>query len=236
LQQRPFQAQISQRSFQILHTHGGAKELALKTGVLLLHYSELRQANLLFGFPADGVPPLQYERGVTPSDVKRARHYVMFCLLASLPVLLVGLGLDAAHNNQLSIQASTIAPTGSPELSPVSPPTPLVKQTMPPPPPVISNEDRRNWHLSTEPTTITPDLSSTIEPKPAQLPTIAAAALSPELNQTFRNMIIRSGRSCVLITDHIWVNLAHVSLMCDHRLRVAFVQGPQGWRFARAGE
>jgi hypothetical protein len=24
-----------------------------------------------------------------------------------------------------------------------------------------------------------------------------------------------------------------VSLMCDRKLRVAFVQGPQGWRFAR---
>jgi hypothetical protein len=168
------------------------------------------------------------------------RYPSCICSIASLPVLLVGLGLDAAHNNRSSIQVSTIAPTGSPELSPVPPPTHLVKQTIeygPPPSPVISNEDRRNWHLSTEATTIAADLSSTIEPKPAQLSTIArTAALSPELNQTFRNMIIRSGRSCVLITDHIWLNLAHVSLMCDRKLRVAFVQGPQGWRFARAGE
>jgi hypothetical protein len=33
----------------------GAKELVAKTGVLLLHYSQLPQANLLFGFPVDGV-------------------------------------------------------------------------------------------------------------------------------------------------------------------------------------
>ncbi len=46
-----------------------AKELAERTGVSLLHYSELRQANILFGFPIDGVPALQYQGGVTPPDV-----------------------------------------------------------------------------------------------------------------------------------------------------------------------
>lgn len=75
-----------------------AKELAVTTGVLLLDYSQLREANLLFGFPGDGVPPLQYQSGVTPSDVTRARRYVMFCVIAFLPVLLIGLGVDAAHN------------------------------------------------------------------------------------------------------------------------------------------
>ncbi len=215
----------------------GARELALKTGVLLLHYSELRQANLLFGFPADGAPPLQYKLGVTPAEVKRAEHYVTFCLIASLPVFLIGLGLDAAHNSQSSMQTSTMVPTGLPdkdpasahdlapavqpvrdsdELSPVPPPTPLGNKTIEYAP---------------------PPLPATVEPKPAQLPTIGRAApLPPELNQTFRDMIVRSGRSCVLITGHVWVNLAHVSLMCDRKLRVAFVQGPQGWRFARPGE
>jgi HJR/Mrr/RecB family endonuclease len=93
----------------------GARELALKTGVLLLHHSELRQANLLFGFPADGAPPLQYKLGVTPAEVKRAEHYVTFCLIASLPVFLIGLGLDAAHISQSNLQTSTIVPTGLPD-------------------------------------------------------------------------------------------------------------------------
>jgi HJR/Mrr/RecB family endonuclease len=216
-----------------------AKELAQKTGVLLLHYSELRQANLLFGFPADGVPALQYQRGVTPSDVKRARHFVIFWLIASLPALLIGQSLDAAHNNQSGVQASTIAPTGSQEPSPVPMPTPLVKQIEygSAPSPVIPNEDGRNLHLSTEAPTIAAGLTSTIEPKPPQLPMIGRkAALSSELNQTFRDMIIRTGRPCMLITDHVWLSLAHVSLMCDRKLRVAFIQEPQGWRFARTGE
>jgi HJR/Mrr/RecB family endonuclease len=92
-----------------------AKELAVKTGVLLLDYSQLRQANLLFGFPNDGVPPLQYQTGVTPSDVERARRYVMLCVMASLPVFLFGLGLDLAHDNQSGSRASasTIAATSS---------------------------------------------------------------------------------------------------------------------------
>jgi len=45
-----------------------------------------------------------------------------------------------------------------------------------------------------------------------------------------------AGRSCEAITDHVWVNPAHVSLMCDRKLRVAFIQGPKGWRLARPGE
>jgi Restriction endonuclease len=225
-----------------------AKELAVKTGVLLLDYSQLRQANLLFGFPNDGVPPLQYRNGVTPSDVERARRYVMLCVMASLPVFLFGLGLDLAHDNQSGSRASasTIAATSSDtakptgegdELSPIPPPASLEKQTTEyTPPPVITDEDERNWHLSTERTTPASNLSS-IEPQPAELRTIArAAGLPAGLNQTFRDMVIRSGRPCAMITDHVWVNAAHVSLMCDRRLRVAFVQEPQGWRFARPGE
>ncbi len=49
-------------------------------------------------------------------------------------------------------------------------------------------------------------------------------------------MIIRSGRPCAMITDHVWVSVAHISLMCDRKVRVAFVQEPQGWRFARPNE
>ena len=137
-------------------------------------------------------------------------------------MFLIGLGLDAAHNSQSSMQTSTMVPTGLPdkdpasahdlapavqpvrdsdELSPVPPPTPLGNKTIEYAP---------------------PPLPATVEPKPAQLPTIGRAApLPPELNQTFRDMIVRSGRSCVLITGHVWVNLAHVSLMCDRKLRVA---------------
>ena len=139
-----FAAVVSNNSYS-----RGAKELAIKTGVLLLHYSDLRRANLLFGFPADGVPPLEYQSGVTPSDVKRARRYVMFCAIASLPLVLIGFGFDVAHKNQSNGQTSTIAAILSPEtvaasahdltvdtvksstreLSPVPPSTSVGKQT-----------------------------------------------------------------------------------------------------------
>jgi HJR/Mrr/RecB family endonuclease len=236
-----------------------AKELAVKTGVLLLDYSQLREANLLFGFPDDGVPPLQYQSGVTPSDVKRAQRYVMVCMTASVPVFLIALGFDAAHNNQPSSRASasTIAAThsanGTPtsaqnppvdtakptreggELSPIPPPSLDKASTEYTPPPVITDEDKRNWHLSTA-REATPDPSS-IESQPAELRTIARAASLPAgLSQTFREMVIRSGRSCAMITDHVWVNATQISLMCDRRLRIAFVREPQGWRFARPAE
>jgi HJR/Mrr/RecB family endonuclease len=246
-----FAAVVSNR----LYTRS-AKELAVTTGVLLLDYSQLREANLLFGFPGDGVPPLRYQSGVTPSDVKQARRYVIFCVIASLPVFLIGLGFDAAKNDQSSSRTSTstidatrsrdgalasardlTGDTVKParegdELSPVPPPVSLGT-----PLPVITNENKRNWHLSTESTATSSDLSPT-EAKPAELPTTIAraASLPAGLNQTFRDMVIRSGRPCAIITDHVWVSAAHVSLMCDRKLRVAFVQEPQGWRFARAGE
>lgn len=72
--------------------------------------------------------------------------------------------------------------------------------------------------------------SSTIGSIPTDLPAIARTAPLPaELNETFRGMVFRSGRSCLTIT---WVNRAHVSLVCDRKLRVAFIQEPQGWRLA----
>ena len=221
-----FAAVVSNRSYT-----RSAKELAITTGVLLLDYSQLREANLLFGFSGDGIPPLQYQGGVTPSDVTRARGYVLSCV-ASLPVFLIALGFDGAHNNRSSLRTSTstIDATQLPGAALASVPTKYTPQ------PMITNEDKRNWHLSTEGTAAASDLPS-IEPEPAALHTIArTAALPAGLNQTFRDMVLHSGRPCATVTDHVWVNRAHISLMCDRKLRVAFVQDPQGWRFARPGE
>ena len=60
--------------------------------------------------------------------------------------------------------------------------------------------------------------------------------LSPELNDAFRGMIQRTGKRCNTITDHVWVTAEHVSIMCDRRLRVAFIHEGDGWRLGRPGE
>ena len=220
----------------------GAKELAEKTGVLLLHYSDLRQANMLFGFSVDGVPVLQYKDGVTPPDVERARRYVTFCLIATLPLFLMGLGFDLAHKGHSSSQntTSTITATGSAEGGPASPHDLRIDTVKPAsggggPSSVPSAPSGKETPLKETTPSMPPPLSP--ESKPSEIRQITRSApLPPELNQTFREMIIRSGRPCVIITDHIWITAAHVSLMCDRKSRVAFVQEPQGWRFARPGE
>jgi hypothetical protein len=56
------------------------------------------------------------------------------------------------------------------------------------------------------------------------------------LNDTFRGMIQNKGKHCTAITDHIWVTPEHISIMCDRRLRAAFVRDADGWRFGGPGE
>jgi hypothetical protein len=56
------------------------------------------------------------------------------------------------------------------------------------------------------------------------------------LNDTFRGMIRNKGKRCNAITDHVWITNDHVSVMCDRRLRAAFVRDADGWRFGRPGE
>jgi hypothetical protein len=56
------------------------------------------------------------------------------------------------------------------------------------------------------------------------------------LNDTFRGMIQKKGKHCNAITDHVWVTREHISIMCDRRLRAAFVRDADGWRFGRPGE
>jgi hypothetical protein len=56
------------------------------------------------------------------------------------------------------------------------------------------------------------------------------------LNDTFRGMIQTKGKHCNAITDHVWVTPEHISIMCDRRLRAAFVRDADGWRFGRPGE
>jgi hypothetical protein len=63
-----------------------------------------------------------------------------------------------------------------------------------------------------------------------------SSSLSVVLNETFRGMIQRTGKRCDAITDHVWVTPEHVSIMCDRRLRAAFIHDPDGWRLGRPGE
>jgi hypothetical protein len=68
---------------------------------------------------------------------------------------------------------------------------------------------------------------------PGQLQTLLLPAT---LNDKFRSMIQKTGKHCNAITDHVWVTPEHISIMCDRRLRAAFIQDPEGWRFARSAE
>jgi hypothetical protein len=56
------------------------------------------------------------------------------------------------------------------------------------------------------------------------------------LNDTFRGMIQNKGKHCDAITDHVWITPEHISIMCDRRLRAAFLRDADGWRFGRPGE
>ena len=56
------------------------------------------------------------------------------------------------------------------------------------------------------------------------------------LNDKFRGMIQRTGKRCNVITDHVWVTTEHISIMCDRRLRAAFIHDGDIWRLAHPGE
>jgi hypothetical protein len=64
----------------------------------------------------------------------------------------------------------------------------------------------------------------------------AQAGLPGPLNDIFRGMIQKTGKRCNAITDHVWITPDHVSIMCDRRVRAAFIHEPAGWRFGRPGE
>ncbi len=60
--------------------------------------------------------------------------------------------------------------------------------------------------------------------------------LPATLNDKFRGMVRRTDKRCNAITDHVWVTTEHISVMCDRRLRAAFIHEGDGWRLARPGE
>lgn len=68
---------------------------------------------------------------------------------------------------------------------------------------------------------------------PSRLPTLLLPAT---LNDEFRRVIQKTGKHCNAITDHVWVTTEHISIMCDRRLRAAFIHEGDGWRLARLGE
>jgi hypothetical protein len=89
-----------------------------------------------------------------------------------------------------------------------------------------------------ESTQASADIASvpTAEPTAPVGPAITNLGLPGALNDTFRRMIQNNGKHCNAITDHVWVTNERISIMCDRRLRMAFVRGPDGWRFGRPGE
>ena len=78
-------------------------------------------------------------------------------------------------------------------------------------------------------------IPNTVPTAPVGPPT-TQLGLPGALNDTFRGMIQKTGKHCNAITDHVWVTREHVSIMCDRRLRAAFIREADGWRFGRPGE
>ena len=56
------------------------------------------------------------------------------------------------------------------------------------------------------------------------------------LNEMFRKMVEKTGKRCKAITDHVWVTPEHISLMCDRRIRAAFIHEENGCRLGNPGE
>jgi hypothetical protein len=77
------------------------------------------------------------------------------------------------------------------------------------------------------------DVPGTPPAAPEQLQTLLLPAT---LNDKFRGMIQRTGKRCNAITDHVWVTTEHISIMCDKRLRAAFIHEGDIWRLAHPGE
>jgi hypothetical protein len=91
----------------------------------------------------------------------------------------------------------------------------------------IEESTRQSASVSSIPNTVP---TATVGPPTTQL------GLPGALNDTFRGMIQKTGKHCNAITDHVWVTPEHVSVMCDRRLRAAFIREAEGWRFGRPGE
>jgi hypothetical protein len=88
---------------------------------------------------------------------------------------------------------------------------------------------------STRQSSLISSIPSTQPPAVVEQPT-TQLGLPGALNDTFRGMIQNKGKHCNAITDHVWVTPEHISIMCDRRLRAAFVRDADGWRFGRPGE
>jgi hypothetical protein len=91
----------------------------------------------------------------------------------------------------------------------------------------IEESTRQSASVSSIPNSVP---TATVGPPTTQL------GLPGALNDTFRGMIQKTGKRCNAITDHVWVRPEHISIMCDRRLRAAFVYEQDGWRFGRPGE
>ena len=114
---------------------------------------------------------------------------------------------------------------------------------------ILANQDKSETvynaeQLATETAAIEESsrASSSISTVPAELPITAVGqpitnvGLAASLNDAFRGMIQKTGKRCNAITDHVWVTPQHVSIMCDRRLRAAFIYDADGSRLGGPGE
>ena len=98
---------------------------------------------------------------------------------------------------------------------------------------------KRNSQPKRRPTLVPPASISSVPPAVPTAPVgqpITSVGLAGSLNDAFRGMIQKTGKHCNAITDHVWVTPEHISVMCDRRLRAAFIREQDGWRLGRPGE
>jgi hypothetical protein len=88
---------------------------------------------------------------------------------------------------------------------------------------------------STQQSASVPSIPNTVPTAPVG-PPATQLGLPGALNDTFRGMLQKTVKHCNAITDHVWVTPEHVSVMCDRRLRAAFIHEADSWRFGRPGE
>ena len=154
--------------------------------------------------------------------------------------LATGIGAGTAIIAANHASPAAPAPSAGPEPSPA---------TYVAAPPASTAADAETTRLADEAAAVdrSTQLSAAITNLPNTLPAnppqgMMQASLEPRgvlpgsLNDTLRGMVQRTGKRCNAITDHVWVTAEHISIMCDRRLRAAFIHEGEGWRLARPGE
>ena len=143
-------------------------------------------------------------------------------------------GIEASQAARHEVPAATPAVTEAQSTSDQTPVSNPAKSE------AVTNPDQ----LATETAAIeeSSQQSASISSVPSAVPTAPVGqpmtnmGLAGSLNDAFRGMVQKTGKHCNAITDHVWITPQHVSIMCDRRLRAAFIYDAAGWRLGRSGE